>query len=200
VAREGPGNDERIPEEIRAACADLCDDVAMLHLKWKFYRELFQSRENAQLLSARALALFQTIEESLRTDILATLCRLSDPSRTLAQVNLSFAILLGKCADVPKVDNLVTAFQAACGNVRFYRNRYLPHNDLKCALSPRENLLPGVSPAEIDEVLQLAREILLTIYKHFTEIDLEFLPDHSGGASKLVSWLKDAQEPGLPSS
>ncbi len=81
MAGERPGCNEKIPEEIRDACADLRNDVAMLHVKWSFYLELFQEPENAQLLSNLARAFFQTVEESLRADMIMSICRLSDPSR-----------------------------------------------------------------------------------------------------------------------
>ncbi len=193
MAAEGSRSNEKIPEEIRDACADLCDDVATLHVKWSFYLEMFQDRENAQLLSNLARAFFQIVEESLRADILMTICRLSDPSLSLAHVNLSFAILLGKCDDLPKVDNLVTAFQAACGNVRLYRNRWLAHNDLESIINLKENLLPGVGRSQIDEILRLAREILSAVYGHYANVDLALQPAHSGGARELVDWIKQAQ-------
>ncbi len=194
MAGERPGCNEKIPEEIRDACADLRNDVAMLHVKWSFYLELFQEPENAQLLSNLARAFFQTVEESLRADMIMSICRLSDPSRSLAPGNLSFAILLGKCTDLPKVDNLVTAFQAACGNVRLYRNRYIAHNDLGSAVNPKENLLPGVGRPQIDEILRLAREILRAVYGHYASVDLAFPPTHSGGARELIDWIKQAQQ------
>jgi hypothetical protein len=193
MAGERPGYNTKIPEEIRDACADLWDDVAMLHLKWNFYLELFGDRENAQLLSNLARAFFQTVEESLRADMLMSICRLSDPSRSLAPGNLSFAILMGKCADLPKVDNLVTAFQAACGNARLYRNRYIAHNDLGSVINLTENLLPGVGRPQIDEILGLAREILRTVYGHYANVDLGFQPAHTGGAKELINWIKEAE-------
>jgi AbiU2 len=187
-------SNEKIPAEIRDSCADLYDDIAILHLKWRFYRELFQEPENAQLLSNLARAFFQTVEESLRADMLMSIFRLSDPSRFLARGNLSFAILLGKCTDLPKVDNLVTAFQAACGNVRLYRNRYIAHNDMASAINLKEDLLPGVGRSQIDEILRLAREILKAVYGHYANADLEFQPAHLGGARELIDWIKQAQQ------
>ncbi len=189
-----PGYNEKIPEEIRDACADLCDDVAMLDVKWSFYLELFQEPENTRLLSNLARAFFQTVEESLRADMLMTICRLSDPTPSLAGVNLSFAILLGKCPDLPKVDKLVTAFQAACGNVRLHRNRYITHNDLASAVNPKENLLPGVGRPQIDEILRLASEILRAVYGHYADVAPAFPPAYSGGARELCDWIKQAQE------
>ena len=58
MAEETLGSSERIPEEIRDACTQLCQDVAMLHYKWNYYLELFSSQENADLdLSAGRLDL-----------------------------------------------------------------------------------------------------------------------------------------------
>lgn len=194
---ESPSND-KIPAEIRDACADLFDAVVMLHVKWRFYRELFREPEHSRLLSNQTRAFFQIVEESLRSDMLMSICRLSDPSLSFARLNLSFAILRGKCADLPKVDNLVTAFQAACGNVRLYRNRYVGHNDLESDINLKEELLPGVGPSQMDEILRLAREILRAIYGHYANVDLTFDPVHAGGARELITLLKTAQQ-SLPS-
>jgi hypothetical protein len=183
------GYDERIPEEIRDICADLCDDVTILHVKWTFYRELFTFRANTDLLSAVARAFFQTVEESLRIDLLTTICRLSDPNRELGRVNLSFASLLGKCANLPRVDYLVTAFQAGCGSVRLYRNRYVGHNDLEADLTPKADFLPGVSFAQIDEVLRLAHEILRIIYAQYAQLDFVIQPVIHGPRA-LLDWMK----------
>jgi hypothetical protein len=182
---------DRIPEEIRDDCADLYNDVAMLHLKWRFYLELFPDPEHARLLSNVAGAFFHVVEESLRADVLVTICRLSDPSPSLARVNLSFAILRGKCTDLPKVDNLITAFQAACGNVRRYRNRYVAHNDLESDIPYWEILLPGVGRFHIGEILHLAREILGSIYRHYAGIELTIESDRWDGARELIAWAKN---------
>jgi hypothetical protein len=193
VAEKQSFDREQIPEEIRDDCAELYDDVVMLHLKWRFYSELFPDPEHARLLSNSAGSFFHVVEEALRADVLMTICRLSDPTPSLARVNLSFAILRGKCTDLPKVDNLITAFQAACGNLRRYRNRYIAHNDLESNIPYHEMLLPGVGRFHIGEILQLAREILRTVYRHYAKLELDFEPAHSGGAKDLVDWIKRAQ-------
>src|SRR5436309_8035775 len=117
------GSSERIPEAIRDVCARLCEDAAILHLKWSSYLELFGSPESAVVLSETARACFQIIEESLRNDIVLSICRLSDPSRTLGGDSGSLATLVARCSDLPRVEDLLMAFQAACGPVRRYRNR-----------------------------------------------------------------------------
>jgi hypothetical protein len=95
---------DRMPEEIRAICAGLCRDVAALHLKWDTYLELFGSPANAALLSDTAQAFFQIIAESLRNDIVQSICRLGDPSRVLSPDNPSLATLVALCPDVPHIE------------------------------------------------------------------------------------------------
>src|SRR5262245_8626972 len=128
MSHDQVGSGERMPEEIRGLCTRLSEDVAILHLKWSYYLELFGSPENTALLSDTARAFFQVVEESIRNDMIMAICRLSDPSRTLGGDSLSFATLAAQCSDVPRVEDLLTAFQAACGPVRRYRNRHLGHN------------------------------------------------------------------------
>jgi hypothetical protein len=188
------GSSEGIPEEIRGICTRLCEDVARLHLKWGFYLELFGSLENTALLSATARAFFRTVEESLRTDMILSICRLSDPSRTLGGDNLSLATLVARCGDVPRAEDLLTAFQAACGPVRRHRHRHLGHNDLDAIIEPRQDLLPDVGLAEIEEILQLAAGILRAVHRHYCAGDLGFPLAPIGGARDLIDRLKGVQE------
>jgi hypothetical protein len=83
MSRPWSGHRDCMPEEIRALCTGLCRDVAALHLKWNSYLELFGNPEAAALLSDTAPAFFQIVAESLRNDIVQSICRLGDPSRAL---------------------------------------------------------------------------------------------------------------------
>ena len=194
MSEETFGYSERIPGEIRDACMLLCQDVAMLHHKWSSYLDLFSSQENMDLLSNVAQAFFQTIEESLRNDMLMTIWRLSDPSQTLGRENLSLATLVGQCSVVPKIEPLLTAFQSAAGSVRLYRNRRLGHNDLDTRIRPHEDPLPGIDRSQIDEILRLASEVLKAIYRHYCNADVDFQAFHTGGVKDLIYWLKTARE------
>jgi hypothetical protein len=188
------GCSEAIPEEIRVACAQIFQDVAMLHHKWSSYLELFSEPESTSVLSNVAQAFFQAIEESLRNDIVMAICRLSDPSLTLSNENLSFATLVAKCGEIPTLDPLLTAFQSAAGSVRLYRNRRVGHNDLNVRIRPHEDPLPGIDRLQIDEILRFAREIMKAIYGHYGETDHAIQPIHHGGARDLIFWLKTAWE------
>jgi AbiU2 len=181
---------DRIPEEIRAICTGLCQDVVALHLKWISYIELFGDPEVAALLSDTAPAFFQIVAESLRNDIVQSICRLGDPSRALGPDNPSLATLVAKCHDVPHVEDLLTAFQAACGPVRRHRHRHPGHNDPGARLRPQEDLLPDVGRVAIDEILRLAGGVLRVVYAHFSAGDPDLFPTAIGDAGELIRRLK----------
>ena len=142
MARDALPDSDRLPAEIRDLALRLREDLATLRLKWSSYRELFGSRENTRLLTDTARACFQMVEESLRHDIILSVCRLSDPTRTLGGESPSFATLVAQCGNIPRAEDLLIAFQAACGSVRRYRHRHLGHNDPEALIEPREHLLP----------------------------------------------------------
>ena len=195
MARHRPG-DDRMPEEVRAICAGLCRDVAALQLKWDTYLGLLASPEVADLLSDAAPAFFQIVAESLRADIVQSICRLGDPSRSLAPDNPSLATLVGRCPDVPHLEHLLTAFQAACGPVRRHRHRHLGHEDLDARIRPREELLPNVGRARIDEILMLAGGILEVIDRDDSAGDAALRPTPVGGVEELIRRLRLAHEQG----
>src|SRR5579885_759907 len=127
MAPHHPDGDGRMPDEVRAIVAALCRDMAALQLKWDTYLALFASPATAALLTDTAPAFFQVVGESLRNDIVQSICRLGDPSRSLGADHHSLATLVGRCPDVPRLEDLLTAFQAACGPVRRHRHRHLGH-------------------------------------------------------------------------
>jgi hypothetical protein len=190
MAEDPPESTDRIPEGIRDLCTRLRQDVAILHLKWSSYLELFGSPERAALLSETARACFQIIDESLRNDIILSICRLSDPSRTLGGDNVSLATLVARCSEIPRVEDLLMAFQAACGPIRRYRNRHLGHNDPAAVIRVHEDPLPDVARPAIDEILRLAGGILRAVYEHYSAGDPGLRLEPIGGAGELISWLE----------
>jgi hypothetical protein len=187
------GRSEKFPEEVRDAFIQLQEDVAMLQHKWSVYLELYSERETAALVSEVAPAFFQTIAESLRNDMIMTICRLSDPSRKLGGDVLSLATLVDQCERVPNIAARLTAFQAAAGGVRLLRNRRLTHNDLTTAIEPHQDLLPGVDRFQVDEILRFATEILETIYGHFCNESFALEPLVPGDVDCLLEWLRKAR-------
>jgi hypothetical protein len=186
------GADHRMPDEIREAWTALYQDVALLHLKWRLYVELYGSQESTALLSNLAQASFQAIRESLRTDMIVAICRLSDPPHMLGDEDLSLATLVGRCTKVPRLDALLTAFQSAAGAVRLLRNRRIPHHDPGSRVVPQEGPFPGIDRGQVDELLRLATAILKAIHGHYCNTELALAPTPVGGPEELINWLKAA--------
>jgi hypothetical protein len=185
-----------LPEDIREIFMWLCQDVASLHLKWRFYLELFGSEDATRLLSELVLGSFKVIEESLRMDMAMSICRLSDPPATGRHENLSFRTLAEACDGIGSVSELLGCFLTACEPVRAYRNKRVGHNDLITVIKPNENPLPGIGKRQIDEILDLAGRILKAIYLHLVGSDsgLSFEPFVIGGADELLRLLRQAKQ------
>ena len=184
------GYDEKLPEDIRDIFMWLCQDVAALYYKWHFYSELYSKEENTKLLSRLALSSFNIIEESLRSDLTMSICRLRDPACTAGKHNLSFEALIKK-SSIDGMDELLEEFQDACEPIRQYRNKRVGHNDLKTTIEPHENPLPGIGKRDIDNILAIAGRILNSIYQNYTNSELGFdYPLYIGGADTLLYWLK----------
>jgi hypothetical protein len=195
MSEESFGYDSRLPEDICEIFMWLCQDIASLQSKWSFYLELFSSQENVTLLSDMAPSSFQIIEESLRSDLMISICRLSDPDKSLGKDNLSFKTLIIKCNKIDKVDKLLEDFLDACKPVQKYRNKRVAHNDLNTRIKPHETPLPGISRHQIDKILQLASQVLNVIYQEFIKTgELSFQANESGGADSLIYWLRMAKK------
>lgn len=191
------GYDPKLPDNLREIFVWLCQDVAALREKWSFYLELFGSEENTDLLSELVLASFQIIEEALRNDIILSICRLSDPIKSLGYENLSFETLKPLVKELSLPDNtskLFEDFQSACELVQKYRNKRVGHNDLNTRIKPQDNPLQGIGRDRIDQIIQLAEQILNLVYQHFVGGELVFESDPLGGADALIFWLKTAKE------
>ena len=194
MVQHRPGSADRMPEETRAICSGLCGDVVALQLKWDTYLGLFGSPGVAGLLSETAPAFFQVVGESLRNDIVQSICRLGDPSRSLGLDNASLATLVARCPDVPRVEDLLTAFQAACGPVRRYRHRHLGHENPDETIRPREDLLPDIGRNQVEEILVLAGGLLMAVHRYYSAGDAGLRRSPSGSVEELIFRLRLVQD------
>lgn len=189
------GYDPALPEDTREIFMWLCQDVAAVHSKWRFYLELFSSEEHTGLMSDLARSSFQIIEESLRSDMTMSICRLSDPIEYGRHRNLSLQTLGQHCGGIGNVNELLGDFLEACEPIRQYRNKRVGHNDLAMTIEPHDNPLPGIGRGQIDRVLELASAILNTIYQNYVDSELAFAhPIFIGGADALIYCLESAKE------
>ncbi len=185
----------QLPENIRDIFTDLCQDVASLHSMWQLYLDLFSNQEDAAVLSEVALGTFQIIEEALRNDMTMAICRLSDSHQSNGKDNLTIVTLARQQGHVEGLEALVQQFRDECAPLRRYRDKRLAHNDLNVALKPKENPLPGIGRSRIERILDLAAQILNSVYRcTVVDAELGFRSLLIGSGRDLVHWLKVAKE------
>lgn len=193
------GYNPLLPEDIRDIFMWLCQELASLNNKWQFYLGLYTGEEDTGLLSDLAPGSFSIIEESLRSDMTMSICRLSDPAHTAGKPNLSLQTLADKCQALDGPDGLselLQEFLRACQPVRRRRNKLVGHRDLNRTIKPQHNPLPGIGRAQVDTILDLAGRVLNLINRHFAgDSELSFKPFLIGGADTLLHWLRVAREP-----
>lgn len=188
------GYSEKIPESIRTMVMWLCQEVTSLQSKWDFYLELFSKKQNTDLLSDLARFSFNIIEESLRFDMIMAVCRLSDPVKSSGQENLSFAQLVENCSNIAGLDSIQSKFQNACEPVRKLRNKRVGHKDLNTFIKPSGHPLPGIHKEHMDLIVELASNILRTVFQHYAGGDLYFHTIARGDAKDLIFWLSQGRE------
>lgn len=186
---------QELPESVRAIFQGLYEDLVSLHGKWQFYLDLFNDPETVELLNAVAMGSFQMIEESLRSDMTMSICRLTDPAQSCGKDNLSVNVLVDKLRHIPELATLSQKFHDSCKPVRDYRNKRVGHNDLRAALKPRADPLPNVTRVDIEDILASGAKLINHVYHFYVNGELSFKPFGFGGGGKdLVHWLKDAWE------
>ncbi len=189
------GSCQDLPEDVQAIFQDLCEDLVSLHGKWQLYLDLFSDRETVDLLNDVAMASFQMLEESLRSDMTMSICRLTDPPQSCGKDNLSIKVLVDRLGHVRGLTALWDNFHACCNRVRDYRNKRVGHNDLHVALRPHDNPLPNVTRADIEAILAAGAELINHAYRDYVEGgELCFQPLHIGGGKDLVQCLKSGWE------
>jgi hypothetical protein len=179
--------------DVQDVFGDLCQEIAFLHAKWRFYLDLFTSPDDVGFLNELALMSFQIIEESLRSDITMAICRLSDPAKSPGQQNLSVAALVDKLPHIDGLDALRQDFDQKCQPVRKHRNKRVAHNDLRTALKPSENPLPNIGRLQIDSILSSAARLMSHVYQWCVEGELRFEPIGIGDGKDLLHWLRSAK-------
>lgn len=183
------GYNRKIPKKFRLNFMWLCQDVASLQKKWDFYLELFNN-ENVELLAELAPGSFNIIFDTLRSDLIMSICRLNDPSHTNQYKNLSLESIIQECGDIPGLKNKFSKFTKLCEDIGIIRNKRIGHRDFNSVMDFQNNPLPPFSKSKIDEILFRAGDILNTILQFYVDEELNFHVIIVGGAKTLVYWLK----------
>jgi hypothetical protein len=178
-----------LPESFKPLFIGISHYLINLNYKWRFYQELFLEKDNSLILMHTAPMFFFAIEQSLRNDIILSICRLSDPERVKNDVNLSLATLINNTEPINKVNDLYEEFKENSKFFRKCRNKLIAHNDLE-VFNDKSILIPLLDKEKVDKSLLLSEKILNLIaqrYNKNTQILFSLL--FIGGVDSLLHWL-----------
>jgi hypothetical protein len=145
-------------------------EVRNLHFKWKFFSQLFTDPNRVKTLNATAASLFQSVEDSMLSDILLSIMRLTDPAKSLGKGNLSFENIIQEIPDGSlrkEVVNLLPLIKEKTKDIKTWRDKKLSHNDLQKALGSFS--LPPIQKKDLTGTLELIPRIMNLIHRHFSD-------------------------------
>lgn len=183
----------QIPPNIEKVFEALKIEILWLHESWIIYRQLFGlSEKRIKLFNKCARAFFHLIQHVIPREIIVTISKLTDPSRTGEKENLSLK-QLQKLVEVPGENQLALDLRKLLDNLhnktqafRKWRNKKIAHFDLRTAIESSINPLPGISRQMIEEALQVIREYMNTIQIHYTGVEADYEPSMSGADGEML--------------
>jgi hypothetical protein len=182
-----------MPPEIDEIYYPLFNQVSHLHVQWNIFRQLYVSGpETFALLKWSANGFFAVIQHTLASEILLTICRLTDAKQSgsgkYVRDNLSLDRLIGRIdpqqfPDLKdEISKRLVAARDACAFARNVRNKLLAHSDLGTSLRDRAAVAAQTTTTNIDASLRSIAYVLNAIPGHF---------DNSGVAYAVASMSTD---------
>jgi hypothetical protein len=139
----------------------LWQEVALLHVNWDEYVELFGTKPTRiELLNQAAPSFFRMIQDELWDTTLLGIARITDPPATAGKANLTVQNLPGLIGDVKTkgvVDELVKTLLKETEFCRDWRNRRIAHRDLNIALAQPAAPLKDASRAQVNSFQSACR-------------------------------------------
>ena len=195
----------KIPLEIDELYTPLFNQVSHVHAQWSIYRQLYVSGpEIISLLKWSAGSFFGVVQHTLASEILLTICRLTDSKQTgfgnRARDNLSLD-RLADCVDQGKFPGLrdeiqkrLTQSRPICGFARDVRNKLLAHSDLSTSLRDRVAVVSQATTTNIDAALESIAHVMNAIPAHFDNstvvYEIASMPDDG---NSLLNRLRDSR-------
>ena len=180
---------------------ELNNQIVLLHIRWKTYRELFgTSPETIALLNATAPAFFFDLERIMWEDVLLHLCRVTDVSESgKNKPNLTIQGLPSLISDLSfrgELEKLVEVAKTKREFARDWRNRRLAHTALPPLPGEVAKPLATASRRHVEDALAALRAVMNCVESHYLgcPVSYEHAIEPLGGASSLLVCLQRGRE------
>jgi len=174
-------------------------EFIQLRYRWVMFGQLFDSgQDNVDLLNKSGSNVFQLLQKLIIDDVMMSLCRLSDPPRSMGHENASLRNLFGKLEqELPsesqeKINAKLAELGEHLEKVTTLRNKALSHTDMTHALNTE--LLPRPTYDEIEGAIDAVTSVLNEITGRVFDYSSDYNPllpfGHDG--NKLLGALAKA--------
>lgn len=196
-------NVEKMGEQLGSQYSALWQEVAVVHLNWKEYVELFGTNpQRVEMLNRAAPMFFRMIQNEGWEATLLHLARLTDTPTSVGRENLTIRNLPKLISDgvtKAKVEKLIEVALKETEFCRDWRNRRIAHRDLSLALNEPTTQLAEANRAKVNSALKAISDVLNAIQGHYLDAftPFDFASSHSGAVTLLHvinSGLKANQE------
>lgn len=190
---------EEVPSDSQHARFDDLYDAAdreltNLYLKWKFCTRLYGSKDTVDVLNAAAGTLFLVVQNILVADIILHIARLTGPSKSGGQENLTIERVITSVDDAElrqKLDLRLRQIKDDSTSLTPWRNKVFTHLDLGRALDENAQPLPPITRGQIEKTLSAMAAILNAIQIHYKGAETRFDGiESSRGAEALIYYLQ----------
>jgi hypothetical protein len=190
-------NIEKLGETLGKQYTALNNEVAILHLYWKEYLELFGTNEKRiARLNKAAPGYFRMLQDELFQTNVLHIARLTDPPKTGGKDNLTVQNLPNLVSDKNLKNKLIGLLALANEKTVFcrdWRNRRFAHHDLALATdNNKATPLATVNKDSVKDALKSLADIMNAVELHYFQGGTSFndIATHNG-ASTLLYVLGD---------
>ncbi len=148
----------------------LWQEVALLHVRWAEYKELFGTgRERVLLLNATAPRFFRGIQKVLWEGIVLQIARLTEPTESGDNRGLTIGVLPGLVENggvAESLAELVLVAMQESGYCRAWRNKRMMHMETGHGSDGRVRQLRGDRRLGVERALRSISAVLMAFARH----------------------------------
>ena len=153
-----------------------------------------RKRETDDLFDVAPLA-FRQIEESVRIDLVMSICRLGNGLRSCGDDNLTFARLEDFYKTDTTLKELVRKYREEDTVLfRTHRHKLIAHSDLNARLNPAQYPIQSLSKDDMDTAFTTAGKILNHIAWNYIGTEYGFGEFASISSDAMIYWLEQARD------
>jgi len=169
---------ERMGKPLGELFHALWGDIALLHLEWQQYRQLYGTNpERIDILNRIAPSCFYIIKETLWNNTLLHISRLTDKVQSCGKPNLCLRQLvqiLPKGSLNQEVDKLIIIAEKRAEPIRELRNQFIAHYALNLIQEHNFKLLPKTSRKLVEDVLEAIRNTMNCVEERYCQATTEY--------------------------